>query len=56
LYAFGDLREPLFSEAYFQITGTRNARRGITETPELDRLRIAPQGIETEMFVRPLSH
>jgi C-terminal processing protease CtpA/Prc len=56
LYAFGDLREPLFSEAYFQITGTRNARRGIAETPELDRLRISPQGIETEMFVRPLSH
>ena len=54
LYAFGDLREPLFSEAYFQITGTRNARRGIAETPELDRLRIAPQGIETDMIVEPL--
>lgn len=54
LYAFGDLRESLLSEAYFQITGTRTARRGVEETPESDRLRIAPQGIETEMFVDPL--
>lgn len=50
-YAFGDLREPLLSEAYFQITGTRNARRGIVETSDSDRLKIAPQGIETEMIV-----
>lgn len=49
-YAFGDLREPLLSEAYFQITGTRNARRGIVETSDSERFRIAPQGIETEMF------
>ena len=54
LYAFGDLREPLFSEAYFQITGTRNARRGIAESSDSDRLRIAPQGIETDMIVEPL--
>lgn len=53
-YAFGDLREPLLSEAYFQITGTRNVRRGIVESSDSDRLRIAPQGIETEMFVEPM--
>ncbi|MFN8349802.1 MAG: S41 family peptidase [Spirosomataceae bacterium] len=51
MYPFGDLREPLLSEAYFQITGTRNVRRGITDTSDSDRLKIAPQGIETEMFV-----
>jgi hypothetical protein len=53
-YAFGDLREPLLSEAYFQITGTRNARRGVEDTSDSDRLRIDPQGIETEMFVEPI--
>ncbi|MFN3380515.1 MAG: S41 family peptidase [Runella zeae] len=50
-YAFGDLREPLLSEAYFQITGTRNARRGIVETIELDKKKIAPLAVETEMIV-----
>ncbi|AXE17929.1 peptidase S41 [Runella rosea] len=50
-YAFGDLREPLLSEAYFQITGNRSARRGVSETPDSDRLRIGPSLIETEMIV-----
>ncbi|AEI49627.1 S41 family peptidase [Runella slithyformis] len=49
-YAFGDLREPLLSEAYFQITGSRNARRGISGPLDSDRLRIAPSWIETEMI------
>ncbi|WP_428657502.1 S41 family peptidase [Runella sp.] len=50
-YAFGDLREPLLSEAYFQITGNRSARRAVSETPDSDRLKIAPSLIETEMVV-----
>jgi hypothetical protein len=50
-YAFGDLREPLLSEAYYQITGNRSARRGVSETPDSDRLRIAPSLVETEMIV-----
>lgn len=50
-YAFGDLRDPLLSEAYFQITGTRNARRGISETEPIERFKIKSEGIESEMFV-----
>jgi C-terminal processing protease CtpA/Prc len=50
-YGFGDLRDPLLSEAYFQITGTRNARRGISETDPIEQFRIKPQGIESEMFI-----
>jgi C-terminal processing protease CtpA/Prc len=50
-YAFGDLRDPLLSEAYFQITGARNARRGISESEPIDRFKVQPQGPETEMFV-----
>ncbi len=49
-YAFGDLREPLLSEAYFQITGNRSARRGISGLLDSDRLRIAPLWFETEMI------
>lgn len=50
-YAFGDLREPLLSEAFFQITGARTLRRGIQDTPDSDKLKIAPKGIETEMVL-----
>ncbi|MEZ4903896.1 MAG: S41 family peptidase [Spirosomataceae bacterium] len=50
-YAFGDLREPLLSEAFFQITGARTLRRGVQETPDSDRLKIKPTGIETEMVL-----
>lgn len=49
-FAFGDLRDPLLSEAYFQITGNRSARRGISGPLDSDRLRIAPSLIETEMI------
>jgi len=37
LYAFGDLRDPLLQEAYFQITGGRTMRRGISEPTEMDK-------------------
>jgi len=50
-YAFGDLREPLLSEVFFQVTGSRILRRGIQDTPDSDRLKIAPVGIETEMVL-----
>ncbi|AYQ33000.1 S41 family peptidase [Runella sp. SP2] len=50
-YTFGDLRDPLLSEAFYQITGTRNARRGISEPEPIDRFKVQPQGAETEMFV-----
>lgn len=53
-YPFGDLRDPLLSEAYYQITGTRNARRGISEPEPLDKYKLQPQGSETEMFVENL--
>jgi carboxyl-terminal processing protease len=37
LYAFGDLRDPLLQEAYFQITGGRTARRAATEPTAADQ-------------------
>jgi carboxyl-terminal processing protease len=37
IYAFGDLRDPLLQEAYFQITGGRTVRRAATEPTEADQ-------------------
>jgi len=50
-YNFGDLRDPLLSEAFFQITGSRTARRGLVESDGSERLKIKPQGAEMEMIV-----
>lgn len=50
-YSFGDLRDPLLAEAYFQITGSRTARRGFIEDDGSERLKITPIGPETEMIV-----
>ncbi|MFN4146147.1 MAG: S41 family peptidase [Runella sp.] len=53
-FEFGDPRDPLLSEALFQITGSRNARRGISQTTDSDHLRIAPLPYETEMVLEKL--
>ncbi len=37
MVAFGDLKDPLLNEAFFQILGSRPARRGIVEPLEIDR-------------------
>jgi carboxyl-terminal processing protease len=37
MVAFGDLKDPLLNEAFFQILGSRPARRGIVEAIEIDR-------------------
>ncbi len=40
LFAFGDLRDPLINEAFFQIFGSRPARRGIVELTEADKQQV----------------
>ncbi len=37
MVAFGDLKDPLLNEAFFQILGSRPARKGIVEPTEADR-------------------
>jgi C-terminal processing protease CtpA/Prc len=37
MVAFGDLKDPLLNEAFFQILGSRPARRGVVEAAEIDR-------------------
>ncbi|MCU0339257.1 MAG: S41 family peptidase [Spirosomaceae bacterium] len=49
-YALGDLRDPLLSEAFFQITGSRTARRGFLDDGS-ERFKIAPTPLEMEMVV-----